>query len=230
MTQDRHGHQGDVRTEPSSAVRPMTGRRRAVAAGALLAATALGLAACGSSSSTSTTTTQHPTTTSKPSTSSTSTTASTGASTSTTSRPSSNGCATSALTVTFGDPNGTAGAIHYTITFHNTGASSCTLTGYPGVSFLTSGGSQIGAPAQRGSGSVSTVTVAAGGNAYSSVAVTDPGIPPCSSQSTATQVRVYPPDQTQAALVSAPSVAVCSSPNTSAYQSAQVTPVTSTPL
>ena len=136
------------------------------------------------------------------------------------------------LAVTFGNPNGTAGAVHYTITFHNTGSSSCTLYGYPGVSFLSSGGSQIGAPAQRESGgTVATVTLGPGGDAYSSVAVTDPGIPPCTSQSTAAQVRVYPPGQTQSALVTAPSgVAVCSSPNTSAYTSATVTPVSATQL
>ena len=63
------------------------------------------------------------------------------------------------------------------------------------------------------------------------MAVTDPGIPPCSSQGTATQVRIYPPGQTQAALVTAPSgVAVCSSPNTSAYLASTVTPVASSPL
>ena len=210
-----------------------TGRRtaRRTLTGAALLVTALGLSACGSSSSSSTTTTKPstPTTTTKPS---TSTTATTGASTSTTTKPSGTGCATSALAVTFGNPNGTAGAVHYTITFHNTGSSSCTLYGYPGVSFLGTGGSQIGAPAQRQSGgTVATVTLAPGGDAYSSVAVTDPGIPPCSSQADAAQVRVYPPGQTQAALVTAPSgVAVCSSPNTSAYTSASVTPVSATQL
>jgi len=155
-----------------------------------------------------------------------------GASTSTTTKPSGTGCATSALSFTFGNPDGTAGAVHYTLTFHNTGSSSCTLYGYPGVSFLSAGGSQIGAPAQRQSGgSVATVTLAPGGNGYSSVAVTDPGIPPCTGQGTAAQIRVYPPGQTQSALVTAPSsVAVCSSPNTSAYTSATVTPVSATQL
>ncbi len=204
---------------------------RSALTGAALVAAALALAACGSSSSSSTTTTKASTstTTSKPSSSTTSTTA---ASTSTTTKPSGTGCATSALGVSFGNPDGTAGAIHYTITFHNTGSSSCTLYGYPGVSFLSAGGSQIGAPAQRQTGgTVATVTLAAGGNAYSSVAVTDPGIPPCSSQATAAQVRIYPPGQTQSALVTAPSgMAVCSSPNTSAYTSATVTPVSATQL
>ena len=198
---------------------------------AMVLAASIGLAACGSSSSSSPTTTKPTTTTTtKPSTSTTSTTAAP-ASTTTTTRAG-NGCATSALTISFGSPNGTAGAIHYTLTFHNAGSSSCTLYGYPGVSFLTSGGSQIGAPAQRQSGaSPTTVTLAAGADAYSSVAVTDPGIPPCSSQATAAQVRIYPPGQTQAALATAPSgMAVCSSPNTSAYTSASVTPVSSTQL
>ena len=68
------------------------------------------------------------------------------------------GCATSALSISFGNPNGTAGAIHYTITFHNTGSTSCTLYGYPGVSFLTASGAQIGAPAVRQGGSSATVT------------------------------------------------------------------------
>ena len=141
------------------------------------------------------------------------------------------GCTTAALSVTFGSPSGTAGAIHYTITFHNTGSASCTLYGYPGVSFLTASGGQIGAPAVRQGGSSTTVTLAPGGNAYSSVAVTDPGIPPCSSQGTATQVRIYPPGQTQSSLVAAPSgVDVCSSPNTSAYLASTVTPVASSPL
>ena len=131
-----------------------------------------------------------------------------------------------------GSPNGSAGAVHYQITFRNTGSASCTLYGYPGVSFLTSGGTQIGSPAVRpSSGTVATVTLHAGGSAYSSVAVTDPGIPPCAGSATAAQVRVYPPGETQAAVVAAPSgLLVCSSPNTTAYSSALVSPVSATAL
>ena len=205
-----------------------TGRR--LTTGAVVVGAALGLAACGSSSSSATTTTSRPTTTTTTAGSTTSTTAR--PTTTTTTKASGSGCATSALSLSFGSPNGTAGAVHYTLTFHNTGSTPCTLYGYPGVSFLTSGGTQIGAPAVRSGGAApTTVTLAAGGDAYSSVAVTDPGIPPCSSQSDAAQVRVYPPGQTQSALVTAPTgVAVCSSPNTSAYSSATVTPVSSTQL
>jgi hypothetical protein len=118
------------------------------------------------------------------------------------------------------------------LTYRNAGTSTCTLFGYPGVSFLAAGGSQIGVPAQRTSGiGVTAVTLAPGASGYSSVSVTDPGIPPCSSQGTATQVRVYPPGETHATLVAASGgIAVCSSPNTANYRSAIVGPlVSSTP-
>jgi len=135
------------------------------------------------------------------------------------------------MTISIGAPNGSAGATHYGLTFHNTAASSCTLYGFPGVSFLGGSGQQIGAPAQRAGGSVATVTLPAGGDAYASIAVTDPGIPPCSGSATVAQVRVYPPGQTQAATVTAPpDMLVCSSPNTPSYQSSSVTPVSATAL
>ena len=193
-----------------------------------LAALAVGLAACGSSpsSSTTTTTTGVPTTTTAVS----STTSTSGSSSTTTTRTTITGCASSGLAVTLGTGNGTAGSIHYPIVFRNTTSSACTLYGFPGVSFLTAGGTQIGAPAQRESGiAFATITLAPGGSAYSSVGVTDPGIPPCTGSATATQVRVFPPGETHAILVTAPSgIAVCSSPNTADYQSAIVTPMTAT--
>jgi hypothetical protein len=105
------------------------------------------------------------------------------------------------------------------------------MYGYPGVSFLDSNGNQIGDPAQQQGGTLVTVTLAAGGHAYVSIAVTDPGIPPCTGPSTAVQVRVYPPGETQAAVISAPpNLAVCASPNTADYSSAFVTPVSATAI
>ena len=210
----------------------MTRRRPRVAAALAVGAAAVALTACSSSSTSPTTTQASPTTTRGTGTSTTTT----GASTSTTAAPPTTTgiamCRTSALTVSFGSPNGTAGAIHYTLTFHNTGSSACTLYGFPGVSFLSAGGQQIGAPAQReGGGSPTNVTLGVGGNAYASVAVTDPGIPPCSGSATVAQVRVYPPGETQAALSAPPSgMLICSSPNTPSYQSAIVSPVSATQL
>ena len=131
--------------------------------------------------------------------------------------------------MSIGSPNGSAGASHYGLTFQNTGTAACTLYGYPGVSLLNTAGSQIGDPAQRQGASATTVTVAPGGNAYASIAVTDPGIPPCSGSTAAAQVRVYPPGETHAAQVPAPTgLLVCSSPNTTAYLSSTVSAVSST--
>jgi Protein of unknown function (DUF4232) len=205
-----------------------TGRVGLTATG--MAVLALGLAACGGpSSSTTTTTTRARTTTTTRVATTTSTTSAAGTPTT---GPSTTGCASSALAVTVGSPNGSAGSVHYLITFRNTSSSSCTLYGYPGVSFLTAGGTLIGSPAQRQVGATpATVTLPAGGSAYSSVGVTDPGIPPCSSSATAAQVSIYPPGETHAVIVAAHSgTQVCSSPNTSAYQSAIVMPVSATAI
>jgi len=192
-----------------------------VAAGAL----AVGLAACGGSSSSSTTTTgaaagsSTTSTSSSPSTSST--TSSTAAGTAT--------CRTSSLALSLGPPNGTAGATHYSLAFRNTGATTCTMSGYPGVSFLDGSGHQIGDPAQRQGGTPTPVTLAPAGKAYASVAVTDPGISPCSGSAAAAQVQVYPPGETQAATIAAPSgLLVCSSSDTATYQSSTVTPISLT--
>ncbi len=193
-----------------------------VAIGAL----AVGLAACGSSSSSSTSTTQAPTTTSTSSGGSgTTTTTTTAGSTSTTAGITD--CRSAGLALALGAPNGTAGASHYEITFRNTGSGACTLFGYPGVSFLDAKGRQIGSSAQRQpSGRPATITLAASGNAYSSLAVTDPGIPPCSGSTPAAQVRIFPPGNTQSILVKAPSgMLVCSSTNTAGYLSSIVTTV-----
>jgi len=204
------------------------GRPARLAALATAAALAVGLAACGGSSSSSTTSTSSGGTTS---TTSSSGSSSTSSSTTSTSTPGTPGCRTAALTLSLGSPNGSAGATHYTLTFRNSGSVTCTLYGYPGVSFLDASGHQIGDPAQRQGGTPATVTLAAGGSAYSSIAGTDPGIPPCSGSATATQVRVYPPGETQAATVTAPTgLLVCSSPNTSTYQSSSVSPVSTTAI
>ena len=214
-------HHPTGRRTPTVALAPSQGRTRAAVL--LLAGVGLLLTACSSSSpSTTTTTTSTGATTTAPTTTAPTTT-------STSSSPQASGCTTSNLTISLGSPNGTAGAIHYVLTYRNAGTLPCTLFGYPGVSFLAADGSQIGSPAQRTSGiGATSVSLAPGTNAYSSVSVTDPGIPPCSSSGTATQVRVFPPGETHAALVAAPNaIAVCSSPNTPSFLSAIIGPLAS---
>ncbi|MFL5861716.1 MAG: DUF4232 domain-containing protein [Solirubrobacteraceae bacterium] len=56
-------------------------------------------------------------------------------------------CATSALKVSLGPANGTAGTVFYPLNFVNTSKVGCTLRGYPSVSAVTGSGKQIGSPA-----------------------------------------------------------------------------------
>ncbi|MBV9660346.1 MAG: DUF4232 domain-containing protein [Acidimicrobiales bacterium] len=81
-------------------------------------------------------------------------------------------CRSAQLAGSLGQPNGAAGTIYYPLTLRNTGGSTCTLDGYPGVSFVTGpGGSQVGAPADRMPGSVATVTLAPGQMAQANLGI-----------------------------------------------------------
>jgi Protein of unknown function (DUF4232) len=106
-------------------------------------------------------------------------------------------CLASALTGGLGTSQGAAGTIYTDVVLTNTSAASCTLYGYPGVSFVTGpGGSQVGAPANRNPVSpVTQVTLAPGGQANMLLALTDVGVyPPSACQPTTVGwLRVYPP-------------------------------------
>ena len=116
-------------------------------------------------------------------------------------------CHTTDLTVSLGPPNGTAGAINYEIQFRNNAAVPCVMNGYPGVSFVDASGNQTGVPAQRNPIPFAPVTIAPGATAYAHFAVNDLGNPPCSAD--ALQIRVYPPNETAAQLVTIGPTKVC---------------------
>jgi hypothetical protein len=114
--------------------------------------------------------------------------------------PSSTACATSGLQVKLGASDGYAGGVYQTIDFTNTSGSSCTLTGYPGVS-LVSGPShqQIGLAAKRSTtgAPAATVTLGPGDTANAVVQIVDALNFPKSSCSPAkaADLKVFPPDQ-----------------------------------
>jgi hypothetical protein len=120
--------------------------------------------------------------------------------------------------------------MHYQLVFTNVSSATCTLLGFPGVSFLDSHDNQIGPSAQEGSATArQLVTLAPKAHGYAQLSVTDPGIPPCSGAGTVAHLRVYPPASTAAFYVSPPgSMQVCSSPNTANYIASTVGPVTAT--
>ena len=121
-------------------------------------------------------------------------------------------CATSGLDVWLDTQGqGAAGSVYYKLNFTNLSGSTCTLFGYPGVSGINLGGTQLGSPARRESATPHTVTLANGATAFAQIGIVQAGIFPPSQCGpvTAAGLRVYPPNQTQAEKVPFP-FAACS--------------------
>jgi hypothetical protein len=117
--------------------------------------------------------------------------------------PTTTGCATSALKVSLGPANGTAGTTFYPLKFVNTSKTSCTLTGYPGVSAVTSSGKQIGNSASRVSAKFRTVTLAPGKQQSASIGIVDTGnfSPSTCAPVTAAGLKIIPPNQAQSVTI-----------------------------
>lgn len=125
-----------------------------------------------------------------------------------TTRATGSGCSTPALSITIAQGGGGAGSTFATLSFTNRGASSCTLTGYPGVAYL--GGSdrhQVGAPAVRSTGGAPvTVRLASGARATAALRQGNPHIYPASDchPVPVNGLRIYPPNQTSSIDVALP--------------------------
>ena len=124
-------------------------------------------------------------------------------------------CSTAGLRVTLGSSQGAAaGHFYRNLDFTNISGASCTLYGYPGVSFVAAvGGKQIGAAASRSPASKRLIVLAPGQKAHARLDLLDvlnfP--PPECAASDAHWIKVYPPHQFSASYV--PWTAkVCSKP------------------
>jgi hypothetical protein len=110
-------------------------------------------------------------------------------------------CPTSALRVSLGGANGSAGSIYYPLDFRNVSGAACSLYGYPGVSFVAKpGAGQLGGAAVRNSTfGPSLVTLAPGAVAHASVQVVVAQSYPAAlcRPVTAHFLRVYPPGQAE---------------------------------
>ncbi|MCQ4081261.1 DUF4232 domain-containing protein [Streptomyces sp. RB6PN25] len=108
------------------------------------------------------------------------------------------GCSSSQLKVAQENPSVGAGQYYSTLVFTNVSGTTCTLTGYPGVSYVATGGVQSGNAAVRAGGSVATVTLRPGGTASATLHDSN-GISGYSPQqcdlSPAQGLRIYPPNQ-----------------------------------
>lgn len=95
---------------------------------------------------------------------------------------------------------GTAGSTFYPLEFTNVGHHACTLTGFPGVSGVRSGGGQVGPAASRNGQHHGTVTLAPGATAHAILRVVDWGAV-CSTEVVAAGLKVFPPGTTRSETV-----------------------------
>ena len=132
-------------------------------------------------------------------------------------------CGTAQLEVTMATGRGGAAAGSYskTLAFRNVSSRTCTMYGYPGVSFVGGGtGRQVNDPfGRRSEAAPALVTLAPGGAAY--VQVLFPSVdnyePPTCRPVPVDGYRVYPPDETEAVFVADPQRA-CSAQGTGVPQ------------
>lgn len=107
-------------------------------------------------------------------------------------------CATSQLKTTTESTNSAAGHTGFQIVFQNTGSQPCTLTGYPGVSFVKGHNTQLGKAAVRTAGSTKTVTLLPNGHAWAEAETVNGQGGYSADECDLTNVptlRVYPPNQ-----------------------------------
>lgn len=113
-------------------------------------------------------------------------------------------CGTSALRMTLGPANAAAGHFYRPVVFTNISGASCTLYGYPGISFAAAiGGKQVGAAAGRSPASKQLVVLAPGGKAHALLDLLDVlNFPPSEcAASSAHWLKVYPPNQYSAGYI-----------------------------
>jgi hypothetical protein len=110
-------------------------------------------------------------------------------------------CANGSLQVKLGPGQGYAGGVDETIDFTNISGAPCTLYGYPGVSLVSSPQGQIGLAAERDNTTpVTLITLAPGATGDAGLRIADALNYPTATcgPAKATDLRVYPPDQTVA--------------------------------
>ncbi|GAB2582626.1 DUF4232 domain-containing protein [Microlunatus antarcticus] len=118
------------------------------------------------------------------------------------------GCAVGSLKITYANDTGGggAGSVAGALTFRNTGSAACTLSGFPGVSFVGGGnGTQVGQAATRTDAAVKTRTLEPGTSVKAALRRTQPGNygDDC-GQTKVDGFRVFPPGSTESAFVAFP--------------------------
>ena len=135
------------------------------------------------------------------------TTTSTAAGITTTTKAGTPACTSSELQAELGPSDAGAGQVYAPLILRNTSTKTCEVTGFPGVSVLDGSGTQLGAPATRDGAEGGSVLLQPGGVASATLHTTGEGISG-SCEPTSAQMRVFPPNQTEA-ITFAASYTVC---------------------
>jgi hypothetical protein len=120
-------------------------------------------------------------------------------------------CTTAHLAVWMGVPGDGIGTyVHYPLELTNL-SSTCTLKGYPRVTAVGPGGTQLGSPASIIGNTLPPITLAQGATAYVNLQFTNPAAfnPTTCKKVNAIGLRVYPPNTTASTIVRFP-FAACS--------------------
>lgn len=125
-------------------------------------------------------------------------------------------CATSALTGSVeSGSGGAAGSVYVHLALRNTGTTTCTLQGWPGVSFVgDTNGTQIGnAAGEDRTSAHPTVTLAPGATAVAPLRITETGDYPAGQcdPTSPDGLRVYPPGSRESLFVPYTESAACRS-------------------
>lgn len=112
-------------------------------------------------------------------------------------------CTAAALDTHLGRVGGAAGSAILTLVFTNTSADTCTLYGYPGVSYVGPDGSQVGAPAARSPRPENAVPLAPGASASAQVRAAQVHNYPAERcrPTPVAGLRVYPPGETSSVVL-----------------------------
>lgn len=128
-------------------------------------------------------------------------------------------CSTDQLEASLGPGSGGGAGHQYpTLVLTNSGTTSCTMSGYPGVSFVGgSSGTQLGDAAARDTTvAATTLTVEPGASVHADLDITQAANYPedTCGPTPATGLRVYPPDQTAALFVASDDFTACANAGT----------------
>lgn len=118
-------------------------------------------------------------------------------------------CTADNLSLRLGRTDIGAGNIHIPLVFTNNGKKSCSLRGFPGVSLTLKEGTPVGKPATRSGAAGGTVRLNPGQSAHAVLHTVNDGVSDTPCWSTAQLVRAYPPGSKDTVTTGTDGLRVC---------------------